>query len=100
VLAVDRLQGRNLWGRKRACHLGEQVPGSLEQVSGRDRFGVRREIALGEAWILKLEATSGRALVVKIGSAKGCPKRDIHPEGAMVTIQSFVKFKVPTAGVE
>jgi hypothetical protein len=72
----------------------------LEQVSGRDRFGVRREIALGEAWILKLEATSGRALVVKVGSAKGCPKRDIHPEGTMIAIQSFVKFKVPTAGVE
>jgi hypothetical protein len=55
---------------------------------------------LGEAWVLKFEAASGGALVVEVGAAKGCPERDIHPEGAMVAVQGFVEFEVPTAGVE
>jgi hypothetical protein len=38
--------------------------------------------------------------MVEVGTAKGCPERDIHPEGAVVAIQGFVEFEVPTAGVE
>jgi hypothetical protein len=39
-------------------------------------------------------------LVIKIGAAKSGPKRDIHPEGAMVAVEGFVEVKVTTTGVK
>jgi hypothetical protein len=39
-------------------------------------------------------------LVVEIGATEGRPEGDIEPNGAVITIESFVELKMPTTGVE
>jgi hypothetical protein len=38
--------------------------------------------------------------MVEIGAAEGGPDGNVEPEGAMVTVESFVEFKMTATGVE